>query len=822
MFERLGEWICRWWYLVLLFWAVLLAVLELTAPNWDDVTRDGDLRYIPDYYQSVRGRELLRGAFGTGYLGRQTPEKADESPGAELAASRVVIVAERPDGSLRSEDFRVVDDLVNRLSTERDAGLLPIERIHSHDRAVPPSSNQAIDSAIGSRYTSPGPPTNPGQATLVFVSLQTEFLDKRNIRIVGRIEEIVNEVRRSSLMPEGLRLELGGEAAVGHDILVAAEESDRRTQLTTIFLVTLILLLVYRAPVLALIPLVTIGVAVKVSLNLVALLAQVEWLGFHLFSTTQIYVVVVLFGAGTDYCLFLLARFREELRIAKSPRDALGETLGRVGGAVTASAGTVMCGLGMMVFAEFGKFRYSGITVAISLFVALCAALTLSPALLRVLGHRINRPLRARGTVTYWDRLSGWLAARPGVILLTSVALLLPLAVIGTHPQITYDLLSELAPDRLSRRGMAAIQRYFNDGELSPVTVLLDARQTPGAPIDFASKPVKEAIQQLEDGLRQLTWKSGNTTGRVAEVRSLTNPLGTSPEPSAGAGTLSGVIQFLQSEVARDYYVSSQPGFDKRVARIEVVFNSNPFSGVSLDGLPHVEQKVRELLKPPSPLAGVQPVLAGFTAETRDLRTVTVGDQFHVDTLVIAGIFVILVVLLRRPGVCFYLVATVVFGYLVTLGTTEVVFRTLAALSGQEFQGLDWKVPLFLFTILVAVGEDYNIFLMSRVKEEQAAHGPTEGIRRALAQTGGIISSCGVIMAGTFISLMSGSLMTLLQLGFALGFGVLLDTFVVRPVLVPAFMLLWDRRRLMATQPKPDAPRPPEPVPVDQSAGDAP
>src|SRR3954465_7240928 len=152
----------------------------------------------------------------------------------------------------------------------------------------------------------------------------------------------------------------------------------------------------------------------------------------------------------------------------------------------------------------------------------------------------------------------------------------------------------------------------------------------------------------------------------------------------------------------------------------------------------------------------------------------------------------ILVVLLRRPGICLYLIATVLLGYLASLGMTELVFRSLHH-GPTPWAGLDWKVGFFLFVILVAIGEDYNIFLMARVLEEERKHGPIEGTRRAVAHTGGIISSCGLIMAGTFGSMLTGSLTALRELGFALGLGVLLDTFLVRPILVPAFVVLMDR-----------------------------
>jgi RND superfamily putative drug exporter len=151
-------------------------------------------------------------------------------------------------------------------------------------------------------------------------------------------------------------------------------------------------------------------------------------------------------------------------------------------------------------------------------------------------------------------------------------------------------------------------------------------------------------------------------------------------------------------------------------------------------------------------------------------------------------VFLILVALLRKPFISFYLIASVFFSYFVTLGATFAVFWWL---DGGAFAGLDWKVPMFLFTILIAIGEDYNIFLMTRIEEEQAEHGAVEGVRTALLKTGSIISSCGIIMAGTFFSLiLGGTLVGMQQLGFALSFGVVLDTFVVRPLLVPAYLVL--------------------------------
>jgi putative drug exporter of the RND superfamily len=224
--------------------------------------------------------------------------------------------------------------------------------------------------------------------------------------------------------------------------------------------------------------------------------------------------------------------------------------------------------------------------------------------------------------------------------------------------------------------------------------------------------------------------------------------------------------------------------------RLEVVFEHNPFSATAIAELQEFVRTLPELL-PAGLREGTQLYYEGATASTWDLKKVTSDDELRIESLVLASVFVILLLVLRRLLVAVYLILSVLLSYFTTLGITIVVFW---AVSPGTFSGLDWKVSMFLFTILIAIGEDYNIMLMARVREEQRRHGPVRGVIEALTRTGPIISSCGIIMAGTFASLMAGSLSEMKQLGFALAVGVLLDTFIVRPILVPAFLiLLYDR-----------------------------
>ena len=294
----------------------------------------------------------------------------------------------------------------------------------------------------------------------------------------------------------------------------------------------------------------------------------------------------------------------------------------------------------------------------------------------------------------------------------------------------------------------------------------------------------------------------------VALIRSATRPVGKPEESATGEGLFARFADQATRILAEGRYVStsaSQAADVNHITRLEIVFRNDPYSDSSLRSLKDVRATLRRATEAGQPLQATTKIgLTGATSTINDLKRITTSDQRRIHVLVALAIYAVLVALLRRPGISLYLVVTVVFSYLAALGLTDLTFRALERGAGT-WDGLDWTVGLLLFVILVAVGEDYNILLMARVLEEQRTHGATEGTRRAIAQTGGIISACGVIMAGTFGSMLTGSLTSLRQLGFALGVGVLLDTFLVRPILVPAFVVLIDRagRRLASTGAKP-------------------
>jgi RND superfamily putative drug exporter len=630
-----------------------------------------------------------------------------------------------------------------------------------------------------------------------------------NMRVLGLIEQEMAEERELAERAgvRDLTLGISGSAAVGGDMLRAAAESIRHTELLTILLVIGILLAVYRSPLLVIVPLLTIAISLVVSTSALALLTQLNlvpgfsWWDFKIFKTTKIFIVVILFGSGTDFCLFLISRMREELQ--KRPRAAataaVARALTKVGDALFASAMTTVLGLAMMYFAEFGKFRNSGPAIGLCLSVTLLACLTLAPALLCALGRGMFWPVALAGADSpprhagsYWERLARWVVSRPGQILVASVLLLAPLATWGwsVPGRVTFDLLSELPPDRVSIQGSDLLKRHFPVGEGGPVIVL--ARQ-PGAGFDDREKETAaRAMGAIFDLTKQLSSVAG-----VHSVRSIAEPLGDPPEPislitSAGRRKL-----FLrQHALTRSLFHAQTHPYRGEITRFELVLEDNPFSLDAIQTLARIDDQLKaESSRQGSFWQGAEFVFTGTTAGIRDLRSVINSDFWRITSLVTVAVFAVIVAVLRRPGICCYLILSVLFSYLVSIGATELFFVWL---YGDSFVGLDWKVPIFLFVILVAVGEDYNIYLVTRTIEEQEQLGPFAGLRAAMAHTGGIITSCGVIMAGSFVSMIAGSLRGISELGVALTLGILLDTFVVRTVLVPAFLAVLYRFQLRA------------------------
>jgi RND superfamily putative drug exporter len=762
MFSVLGRFAATYPLRVCAIWLTAGGLLSLLAPTWDSKAQDDDIHFLPARYPSVRGYDLLARAFPR-----------------DVFASRAVFAFERQDRKLDENDFSLVDQCVVDLKKLRDGApefqLGDILSCH--------------DGPIGSRLTSVD-----GRCTLIQVSFGTPFQAAQTRAAVTEVDRVV---RTAALGPDVPRVFATGAAAIGRDLHNASADSLEATTLATIALVVVVLLFVYRAPLLALIPLLTIAVSVWIALKALALLTLIP--GVYLVNISRIFTVVILYGAGTDYCLFLISRYCEELDEGRDGPDAVRRSVTGVGGALLASAGTVICGLGLMGFAEFAKVRSTGPAIALGLVVAVLAALTLSPALLQLLGSKVFWPRqRGRGCSSaagpqnsgFWERVSRRVVARPAEVLGAALIVLGPFVVLGWRVHPVHRLAGELSPAANSVQGLAAVKRHFPAGEAGPLTVLLTAGRS------WETAEGRHILDHLSRGFGNLP--------NVVEVRSLTQPLGKRlPQVATPLGkpARTGLVRSLTNDTmrkaleqaqraARTFYLADlqEEGGCRYVTRLDVVLGTDPLETASLRTVELIQTWLSTQMPATTAALGrVHSECYGATVNVADLADVAEADRVRVDSLVLVGVFLILLLVVRRPWLAAYLLLTVLLSYYATLGATALLNGLWL---GRRYHEVDWRVPFFLFAILVAVGEDYNILLVTRIFKERKRFGVEEGIRRALARTGGTITSCGLIMAGTFATLMLAGLGTLKQIGFALAFGVLLDTFVVRPILVPAFMLL--------------------------------
>lgn len=689
------------------------------------------------------------------------------------------------------------------------------------------------DTVVGSRLTKP-------EARLAVMQLSSELAATGNIATVEAVSRLLQQVRKYSLArvaekePAGetLLLEFTGSAAIGGQTLIAARDAIRYTESITAFMILLILILVYRAPLLVAVPMISIGIAVIVSTSMVATLTDwsirgvVPGLDMRVFTTSRIFIVVILFGAGTDYCLFLISRLREEASRAPWPL-ACERALTGVATALLGSALTTVFGLAMLWFAQFGKYHYTGPIIAVCLLVGLVVCMTLTPALLRALGPKVFWPnvvtpdtattpslfnipspsdaKSMRHRAGLWEWIAIALTRRPMTAFSLGIVFLAIPGVYGwqNEDSVTYDLSSQLDTDADSRRGFRLLSEHFKVGEINPVTILIVR------PEDAPRETLKTQIQTLSDHLY-------DQPGVVA-VRTSNDPLGDFP-PDHKMGLLSTDAwlrrALQQHRVAQNYFFSSSPAYQNRLARLDVIIDADPFAMDTATLVSEIGKNLGELATDKtSSWNGSSVYLAGTTPSIIDLRSVTIADNQRIKIMVVLAVFLVLVVVIRRFGLCLYLIFTVLLSYYATLGLTVLFFR---GVYGADYVGLDWKLPLFLFVILVAVGQDYNVYLVTRIVEEQKHSGWLAALRHAVSRTGGIITACGMVMAATFFSMTASAwfpglmrlagfqidattgLRGIIELGFALGLGVLIDTFYVRTILVPSFVVLmgrWSKHR---------------------------
>lgn len=536
----------------------------------------------------------------------------------------------------------------------------------------------------------------------------------------------VQQIRdRMADAPAGLRTGVAGPAAVGADFSESFAGIDTTLLLVTGIVVAVILLITYRSPVLWIIPLLSVGVALSIAQAVIYLLAKYADLTVN--GQGAGILTVLVFGAGTDYALLLVARYREELKRHANRHEAMGIALRHCFPAILASGTTVILSMLCLLAAQMNNIRGLGPVAAIGIAVALLVMTTLLPALLVILGRWVFWPFTPRfdpAAVGHdasedhgiWGRIAGFVGRRSRPIwILTTVALIgISLGSLTLKTGLTYS--ESFTKEVGSVAAEKLLNAHFAGGS--------------SAPAQIYAVPAKAA------------------------------------EVAAAASKAPGVASVGAAQAAPD----------GQWVVMDAVLRDAPDT-------PEAQEAVRRLRDAVHAVPGAQALVGGQTATQVDMNAATDHDNKLVMPLILLVVFVVLMLLLRAVVAPLLLIASVVLSFLAAMGAAALLF---AALGHSH---VDQGFVLLGFLFLVALGVDYTIFLMSRAREETAKVGHREGILRALAVTGGVITSAGIVLAATFTVLAVLPLVTLLQMGLIVAVGVLLDTLVVRTLLVPALSL---------------------------------
>ncbi len=520
-------------------------------------------------------------------------------------------------------------------------------------------------------------------------------------------------------LPTDLRVHVTGGPAFGADIASAFAGANVTLLAVTASVVALLLIATYRSPVLWLVPLLVVGFADRVAAAVGTAVASLTGLSFD--GATSGITSVLVFGAGTNYSLLLISRYRQELRHHPRHRDALRRAVRMAGPAIVASNATVVLALLTLLFASTPSTRSLGALAACGLVVAAVSVLVVLPPLLAVCGRRLFWPFipQPRDGATLesgaWHRVAEWVGRRPAVVAVVAIAVLAALAtgLLGTRIGLSQTEQFRIRADSVS--GYDIVAEHFPAGVTNPTLVIAATAQ--------ASR-VQQAIEA--------------TAGVVSVTES--------------GRSASGLTKWS--------VVIDAPPSSKKAFNIVAALRSSTGA-----------------------------LVGGADAQALDIRNGAAHDRLVLIPAILAVILVVLYVLLRSVLAPPTLLAATILGALAALG-----MGGWASMHVFGFPALDNSTPLFAFLFLAALGVDYTIFLVTRAREEAVQHGARDGMIRAVSATGGVITSAGIVLAAVFCVLGVLPLIVLTQLGIIVGLGILLDTFVVRTLVIPAlFALIGDR-----------------------------
>jgi RND superfamily putative drug exporter len=700
----------------ILVWIILIAAVSFIWPQVNDrETTDNQL--LPEDAMSVEATEIISEEFSND------------------AGTPLLLVWYR-DGGLEMEDYEGIQALYASLDED------PID----YQKSVPPlyeAPPQALTEEASDDEMALTTPLFFEEATADQLEVALEDLSERLEEQFGR------DVQGKSLDEDGLHVRYSGAVGIQIDAIGLFENADFTLLIATVLIVFIILIVLYRSPILAMVPLLAVGVAYLFVSPLLGFLADKAFIEIDAQAISI--MTVLLFGAGTDYSILLISRYRDELREEENKYLALQRAMGGTGGAILISSLTTLTALLTLLLADYVSFDRFAIPFSISIFVMGVSALTLLPAILAIFGRIAFIPFvprtedmtkrleekkgkkvrRSKANNRFGNMIGRLVTNRPWTVIVVTLIFLGGLVAFIPQMKFTFALIDSFPEDMESREGFTIISEHYPPGEIAPAQIIVDR--------DEATIELQEELQnhpQIE--------------------------------------TVSEAVEGSNND---------------HLVKWDVTLAIDPYSNEAMELIPELISLTETELE----TAGISNPenhvwIGGETATLYDTDQVNSSDQATIMPFLLLVIAVLLLVYFRSIVATIYLLGTVILSYLAALGLGWIVLHY--GFGVDQIQGF---IPLYVFVFSVALGIDYNIFLVSNLWEKRRRMPLKDAIASSVAETGSVISSAGIILAATFSVLAVLPLELLVHFGTIVALGVILDTFIVRPLLVPAITMVLGR-----------------------------
>lgn len=570
-----------------------------------------------------------------------------------------------------------------------------------------------------------------GKTFFVPLTLPGELESKELNTLVKSIKKDVG-----TKIDDGIEVSWTGPAGIASDAVELFSKADVVLLLSTVGIILVLLLVIYLSPLLTLIPLAGAAIVYVVVDKIIGLTTQAEW--FLVDSQALSIMTILLFAVITDYSLLIFSRYREELKKYESVNDAMNVTMRHVKEPIFFSGSSIILGVATLFFALYEPYRNFAPAFAIAAIAMLIAGLTLLPALFALIGRKAFWPVIPKYGESQDDKASIWgkvatnVTKRPAMFMVPILLLLLIGAWNVTNIKESYDLIESFPEDLSSRIGYERLGESFTEGSLAPSTLLFVSKEKMGM------EEMLVAIEKLE---------------KLPGVDSITAQGNPSTE-------------------------------DGKSAKFSIIFKGNPYDKEALDAVKEVRSNSEKILRD-AELTETKLFVAGESAKNADIRDINKRDTIFIMSIMTVLISIMLGFQTRSIIAPIYMMGTILLSYAATLGLSLFLFDVFLGL-----EAISYRIPLYTFVFLIALGVDYSIMLIARIREEMKSMPFEDAVRRGVDRTGGVISSAGLVLAATFLVLATMPIYELKLFGFIMALGIIIDTFVVRPLLIPAILIL--------------------------------